>query len=182
MIQTIRCERETYFQQLSIRNFHKRREMAFLWTTIKYLTAALILSYAIWAYTEGEDALPYWYYTWYLPKVRGNLSQRSRSSTQSDSPKYDHICPPHQKPSPSRFGFGLGPGSTTVYGWPKKGGIYVLNGCVGIDLEFLGFDGLGEETDLTKEMRSEEEEEEEAHCNKSKFPKRTKRVSQCLPR
>lgn len=74
----------------------------------------------------------------------------------------------------SRFGFGLGPGSTTAYGWPKKGGIYVLNGCFGINLKFLWFDRLGEETDLKKEMRLNNEQEEEAHCNKSKFCQKNK--------
>ena len=77
----------------------------------------------------------------------------------------------------SRFGFSLGPGSTTVYGWPKKGGIYVLIGCVGINLEFLGFDRLGEETDLRKEMRLNNEQEEEAHCSKSKFSQKNKEFS-----
>lgn len=48
--------------------------------------------------------------------------------------------------------------------------MYVLNGCVVVDLEFLGFDRLGESMDLTKEMRlDEEEEEEEAHCSRSKY-------------
>ncbi|KUL82787.1 hypothetical protein ZTR_10886 [Talaromyces verruculosus] len=105
--------------------------MAYLWTTIKGLTAALLLSYAFWAYTEGEDP----------------------GETLS------HV-------TSSLFGFGLGPGSPTAYGWPKKGGIYVSNDCVGINLEFLRFDRLGEETDSKKEMRLNNEQEEEAQCNK----------------
>lgn len=161
--------------------------MAYLWTTIKYLTATLLLSYAYWVYIE--DAWPYWTYTWNLPtrtttKVPG--SPRSPPfQTRGDyfaASDIDVACPPHQRPSRPRLGFGLGPGSTTVYGWPKKGGIYVLNGCVGIDLEFLGFDRLGEERDLTKETRSDSEEEEEAHCNKSEYPIITKWDSHAYPR
>lgn len=40
---------------ITIRFQYIRTEMAYLWTTIEYLTAALLLSYAFWAYTEGED-------------------------------------------------------------------------------------------------------------------------------
>jgi hypothetical protein len=27
-----------------------------------------------------------------------------------------------------------------VYGWPAKGGLYVLEDCVGLELDFLGLD------------------------------------------
>jgi hypothetical protein len=103
----------------------------------------------------------------YLIFIKNNKKSLATLSCSSIGKTPSHM-------TSSRFGFGLGPGSTTVYGWPKKGGIYVLNGCVGINLEFLGYDRLGEETDLRKEMRLKNEQEEEAHCNKSKLSQKNK--------
>lgn len=65
--------------------------MAYLWTTIKYLTAALLLSYTFWAYTEGEDALPYWYYTWYLSKQQEISRNPICSSIGEDPVAYDQL-------------------------------------------------------------------------------------------
>ena len=36
-----------------------------------------------------------------------------------------------------RVQFGSKPG-VTVYGWPAKGGLYVLRHCTGLELDFLG--------------------------------------------
>jgi hypothetical protein len=49
--------------------------------------------------------------------------------------------------------------------------VYILNSCFGIELEFLGFDRLSEVMVLSKEARSESDEEEEAHCKRIKYTK-----------
>lgn len=115
--------------------------------------------------------MPYWYYTWNLPTTTRAPSRSPSSLTQRHSLTTHHISDDHEELFRFRFAFGLDPGSTTVYGWPKKGGVYVLNSCLGIELEFLGFDRLGEVMDLSKEARSESDEEEEVHCNRSKYTK-----------
>lgn len=152
-------------------NFHIHTEMAYIWTTIKYLIAALLLSYAYWVYTE--TVWPYWTYTCNLPRKSTTSivpgSPHFPPSTWEDSRAYG-TCPDYERPS-SRFAIGLRPG-ITVYGWPAKGGVYVLDDCVGVDLEFLGFDRLGESKDLSNETRSDsEEEEEEEHCYRSRYRK-----------
>ncbi|KAL1961787.1 hypothetical protein VTN77DRAFT_1037 [Rasamsonia byssochlamydoides] len=56
-----------------------------------------------------------------------------------------------------RTKFGLGPG-TTVYGWPSKGGLYVLESCNGVELDFLQLDRFN------PTPSSLDPAEEDAHC------------------
>jgi hypothetical protein len=60
-----------------------------------------------------------------------------------------------------RFSYGYGPG-VDVYGWPSKGGIYTLHNCLGVELEFLGFDRF----DLPRDLVEPQSEEDE-HCDRS---------------
>lgn len=50
----------------------------------------------------------------------------------------------------------------TVYGWPSKGGVYTLFDCLGVELEFLGFDRLN-----PPKLRADSQDEEDAHCDRS---------------
>lgn len=63
-----------------------------------------------------------------------------------------------------RFSYGYGPG-VDVYGWPSKGGVYVLHDCLGVELDFLGYDRF----DLPRDLVEPQPEEDE-HCDRSEFP------------
>jgi hypothetical protein len=66
----------------------------------------------------------------------------------------------HPLPGPEfRTDFGSGSG-TLVSGWPSKGGIYILQNCGGVELEFLDLDRF----EVTP--RSEDQAEENAHCDR----------------
>ncbi|KAK1449961.1 hypothetical protein CMEL01_07297 [Colletotrichum melonis] len=67
---------------------------------------------------------------------------------------YKDAITPEQK---YRTSFGIRSG-TAVRGWPSHGGIFFLDDCVGVDLEFLQLDRF-EPT-----LRSEDQAEEDAHC------------------
>lgn len=66
-----------------------------------------------------------------------------------------------------RTRFGRGPG-VSVRGWPSKGGIYILERCFNIELDFLKLDKFHNKpqpspSDLNAIA------EEEVHCNRSKY-------------
>lgn len=66
----------------------------------------------------------------------------------------------------SRVKFDSSPGAV-VYGWPSKGGIYVLFPCFGVELDFLELDRFrNQERPSTSDADSESDEE--AHCDRSK--------------
>ncbi|KAF5518717.1 hypothetical protein CGCA056_v009535 [Colletotrichum aenigma] len=58
-----------------------------------------------------------------------------------------------------RSSFGLGAG-VRVQGWPSKGGTYILKDCVRVELDFLEVDRF------KPSRRSDDEEEEDAHCER----------------
>jgi hypothetical protein len=67
-----------------------------------------------------------------------------------------------------RVRFGLDPASGTIYGWPAKGGIYVLRDHFGVALDFLGLHRVNNtirpnQSDPTYDGGGG------AHCNKSKL-------------
>ncbi|EPS30130.1 hypothetical protein PDE_05080 [Penicillium oxalicum 114-2] len=66
-------------------------------------------------------------------------------------------CEPERR---FRFGYGHGPG-VSVYGWPSQGGIYTLHGCMGVELDFLGYDRFDLPLDLVEPQPAEDE-----HCNR----------------
>ncbi|KAA8650407.1 hypothetical protein EYZ11_012261 [Aspergillus tanneri] len=49
----------------------------------------------------------------------------------------------------------------TVYGWPSKGGLYALYDCLGVELEFLGFDRFN-----PPKLRAGSQAKEDAHCDR----------------
>ncbi|KAL6876787.1 hypothetical protein J3F83DRAFT_727094 [Trichoderma novae-zelandiae] len=63
-----------------------------------------------------------------------------------------------------RVRFSAGPGST-VRGWPTKGGVYLLEGCLGIELDFLKLDRF-HDTPRPSPSTPDAAAEEEAHCNR----------------
>jgi hypothetical protein len=75
-------------------------------------------------------------------------------TSQLDESFYEN-CPPQSQTD--RTSFGAGPG-TSVYGWPSKGGLYVLASCDGVELDFLQLDRFN----VTS--RSQDPAEEDAHC------------------
>lgn len=75
-------------------------------------------------------------------------------TSELDGSFYEN-CPPQSQSH--RTSFGAGPG-TLVFGWPSKGGLYVLRGCGGVELDFLQLDRFN----VT--IRSQNPAEEDAHC------------------
>lgn len=63
-----------------------------------------------------------------------------------------------------RVEFLRGPG-VQVTGWPAKGGVYILERCLGVELDFLGLDRFH---NTPRPSGPDAAAEEEAHCNKSK--------------
>lgn len=77
--------------------------------------------------------------------------------------KVDSVC--HYGPEKRyRFSYGSGPG-VDIYGWPSKGGVYVLHNCLGVELDFLGYNRFDLPVDLV-----EPQPEEDAHCDLSESP------------
>lgn len=62
-----------------------------------------------------------------------------------------------------RTRFGRNPG-VSVRGWPSKGGIYILERCFNIELDFLKLDKFHDTP-----QPSPSDLNEEAHCNRSKY-------------
>ncbi|GIJ98257.1 hypothetical protein Aspvir_000373 [Aspergillus viridinutans] len=75
-------------------------------------------------------------------------------TSQLDDSFYEN-CPPQSQIG--RTSFGAGPG-TSVYGWPSKGGLYVLQSYDGVELGFLQLDRFN------STIRSQDPAEEDAHC------------------
>ncbi|KAL7820733.1 hypothetical protein V8C26DRAFT_393176 [Trichoderma gracile] len=63
-----------------------------------------------------------------------------------------------------RVSFGVEPGAV-VNGWPSKGGVYILENCLGVDLDFLKLDRF-QKTRQPPQSGPEAAAEEEAHCNR----------------
>ncbi|KAL7808606.1 hypothetical protein V8C26DRAFT_423438 [Trichoderma gracile] len=63
-----------------------------------------------------------------------------------------------------RVSFGAGPGAH-VRGWPSKGGIYILEDCVGLELDFLKLDRF-QKPPQRPPSGPDADAEEEAHCNR----------------
>ncbi|PTB39492.1 hypothetical protein M441DRAFT_143413 [Trichoderma asperellum CBS 433.97] len=61
-----------------------------------------------------------------------------------------------------RVEFFRGPG-VQVTGWPAKGGVYILERCLGVELDFLGLDRFH---NTPRPSGPDAAAEEEAHCNK----------------
>jgi hypothetical protein len=76
---------------------------------------------------------------------------------------------PHEPVERFRVDFGLGPGAT-LFGYPsKKGGVYVLEGVLGVELDFLGLDRFHPTPRKSFSDPAEEEADEDAWCYKRMF-------------
>ena len=78
----------------------------------------------------------------------------------------DESCPPFVEPSRFRVEFSAG-GGATVMGWPSKGGIYMLESCTGVELDFLGLGRFHNMERPPKSADADAKSDEEEHCNKS---------------
>jgi hypothetical protein len=77
-----------------------------------------------------------------------------------------HIIEPNPPRPPFRVHFGAGT-AAQVKGWPKKGGMFIIGHCTGVELDFLQLDRF---SNLLRPMAGDEAqiEEEEQYCNRSK--------------
>lgn len=124
--------------------------MLVYWITLAVLfpglATALTFSFPFRAQSPTADILPD------QPYLQETTTQR-----------VDYVC--HSGPERRfRFSYGSGPG-VDVYGWPSKGGVYVLHDCLGVELDFLGYDRFDLPLDLV-----EPQPEEDAHCDLSESP------------
>lgn len=62
--------------------------------------------------------------------------------------------------------YASGPG-VTVFGFPSRGGAYVLRHCLGVELDFLGLDRFNH-TPRPSKSDPDWQAKEDAHCDRSK--------------
>lgn len=67
--------------------------------------------------------------------------------------------------------FTSGPGAT-VYGYPSKGGVYILNYCFAVELDFLGLSRV-ENTKRPSTSYPYKHHKEDEHCARSHLPSYT---------
>jgi hypothetical protein len=95
-------------------------------------------------------------------------STASMTSSSQDKSRENVIGCHTEDTSPEfRITFGSRPRGT-VYGYPSKGGLYVLEDCCGVELEFLGLDRF-RSTLRPLGTSGEIIDEEEAHCDKRRL-------------
>lgn len=68
-----------------------------------------------------------------------------------------------------RAKFYLGPGAV-LFGWPSKGGVYVLESCFGVELEFLGLDRFQATLRPSFSNPAAKSADDDAWCDKRKVP------------
>lgn len=129
--------------------------MARLYSYLSILATALFILPSFALVVEAQENEPTIYTTEKLLPVEGVC----RCEPDLDS---DDLCegPPDQ----FRVKFFRGPG-TIVKGWPSKGGIYILKGCFGVELDVLGLDRFH---NTPRPSGPHAAAEEEAHCDKNK--------------
>lgn len=93
-----------------------------------------------------------------LPNVNLSKYVSMTSSPALDGDTRENVaCVTPEPTSNLRSTFGIQPGAF-VRGWPSTGGIYVLESCDGVELQFLGLDRFN----IT--LRSEDPTDEDMHC------------------
>ena len=80
-----------------------------------------------------------------------------------DAPTAPYFDPPLQ-----RVSYGTKPGAL-VFGWPAKGGVYILTAASAVEIEFLGYDRF-KPVPRPNPTDPDTAADEEAHCNKSNNP------------
>lgn len=117
---------------------------------------------AIAAFFPGLAALNFFFpFRSQWPTADSLPGQSYLQETMDERVDCVHHCRPERR---FRFRYGYGPG-VDVYGWPSKGGVYVLHDCLGVELDFLGYDRF----DLPRDLVEPQAEEDE-HCDRSEFP------------
>ncbi|PTB65188.1 hypothetical protein BBK36DRAFT_1204443 [Trichoderma citrinoviride] len=104
----------------------------------------------------------------FIAALVGFLFYQSRTSMSTIENQQDSViyAPPRfdeTKEKRSRVSIGASPGAL-VKGWPSKGGIYILEDCFGIELDFLKLDRFHSQPSPSGPDAAAEEEE--AHCNR----------------
>jgi hypothetical protein len=97
------------------------------------------------------------------------IPPRTQTGAQKEDPELVIIDCVHHEPE-GRFwvSYGYGPG-VQVFGYPSKGGVYVLNPCFGVELDFLRLDRFNN-TERPSKSDPNWQAKEEAHCNRSQLP------------
>lgn len=132
-----------------------------------------------------------WYFTWYFstysdryPSCSG-CTQCSSPPGQSNPETFVDYKTPGIQPSEerTRYSTSYSPGSTTIYRFPKKGGVYILQNALAPEFEFLGLDrfvslhsGLDYMGSLKQDYPIPSSDEEEIFCNKFKDDSNTTMV------
>ncbi|RDK45500.1 hypothetical protein M752DRAFT_333330 [Aspergillus phoenicis ATCC 13157] len=102
-----------------------------------------------------------------LSQVRVTGLLRAPTTTPEPSPRYPSDWVDCVLTEPERRFWaspGSGPG-ITVYGFPSKGGLYVLHNCLGVELDFLGLDRFGS-TERPSKSDPDWQAKEESHCDR----------------
>lgn len=63
--------------------------------------------------------------------------------------------------------FSCSPG-VAVFGYPSKGGVYILTGCFGVELDYLGLSWF-ENTERPSASDPDRQGKEDAHCERCQF-------------
>jgi hypothetical protein len=77
-------------------------------------------------------------------------------------------CVQHEPEGRFWVAYGSGPG-VNVFGYPSKGGVYVLRNCFGVELDFLGLDRFND-TERPSKLDPDWQAKEDAHCDQSQLP------------
>ncbi|KAJ6096928.1 hypothetical protein N7486_007674 [Penicillium sp. IBT 16267x] len=73
-------------------------------------------------------------------------------------------CVQHDPEGRFWLAYGSGPG-VMVFGYPSKGGVYVLRNCFGVELDFLGLDRFNN-TERPSKLDPDWQAKEDAHCDR----------------
>lgn len=64
--------------------------------------------------------------------------------------------------------FSNGPEVVAVFGYPSKGGVYILTGCFGLELDFLGLRRF-EDKERSSSSDPDRQVKEYVHCGRREF-------------
>ncbi|KXX78445.1 hypothetical protein MMYC01_201423 [Madurella mycetomatis] len=80
------------------------------------------------------------------------------------TPRGELPMAPYFEPPFSRVSYGAKPGAL-VFGWPAKGGVYLLTAASAVEIEFLGY-GRFQQVPRPDPTNPDTAADEESHCNK----------------
>ncbi|KAJ6014733.1 hypothetical protein N7540_009324 [Penicillium herquei] len=103
----------------------------------------------------------------FLPhQLQTTIQARTQTLAQEQQPQMVRIdCAQHDDPE-GRFwlSYGSGP-ELLVFGYPSKGGVYILHTCFGVELDFLGLDRFNN-TERPSKLDPNWQAKEDAHCDR----------------